>query len=140
MSDLQQRILDIIHKPQLASLATITEQGNPWVRYVVTVGGGDFSMRCATFTESRKVKQIENDPNVHLTCGVTSLQEMKPYLQIQGRARISNDKDERQAFWNDMLEPIFSGPDDPNYQLIVVEPYRIEYCKSGSYTPEVWTR
>ena len=30
MSDLQQRILDIIHKPQLSSLATITEQGNPW--------------------------------------------------------------------------------------------------------------
>ena len=87
MSDLQQRILDIVHKPQLAALATITEQGNPWVRYVVTVGGGDFSIRCATFAGSRKVKQIEKDPNVHLTCGVTSLQEMKPYLQIQGRSQ-----------------------------------------------------
>ena len=139
MSDLQQRILEIIHKPQLSSLATITEQGNPWVRYVVTIGGGDFSMRCATFITSRKVKQIEKDPNVHLTCGVNSLQEMNPYLQIQGKARITKDKDERHSFWNDMLEPIFKGPDDPNYCLIVVEPYRIEYCTAESFEPEVWT-
>ena len=140
MSDLEQKILEIIHRPQLAALASITEQGNPWVRYVVTIGGGDLSMRCATFADSRKVKQIENDPNVHITCGVTSLEEMRPYLQIQGRARITKDKDERHAFWNDMLEPIFEGPDDPNYCLIVVDPYRIEYCTPESFEPEVWTR
>ena len=97
-------------------------------------------MRCATFADSRKIKQIEKDPNVHITCGVTSLQEMQPYLQIQGKARITNDEDERHAFWNDTLEPIFDGPDDPKYRLIVVEPYRIEYCTPGSFVPEVWTR
>lgn len=140
MEDLKQRILDIVHKPQLAALATITEQNNPWVRYVVTVGAGDLTMRCATFVDSRKIKQIENDPNVHITCGVTSLMEMQPYLQIQGKARVTTDEDERHAFWNDLLAPIFDGPDDPRYCIIVVEPYRIEYCSPGSYEPEVWTR
>lgn len=140
MSDLQQRILDIVHRPQLAALATVTELNNPWVRYVVTVGDGNLILRCATFAESRKVEQIEHNPNVHLTCGVTSFQEMQPYLQIQGRARVANDKEERHAFWNDMLTPIFDGPDDPKYCVIIVEPYRIEYCVPGSYEPEVWTR
>lgn len=140
MEDLKQRILDIVHKPQLAALATVTEQNNPWVRYVVTVGAGDLTMRCATFVDSRKIKQIENDPNVHITCGVTSLQEMQPYLQIQGKARVSTDEEERHAFWNDLLEPIFDGPDDPRYSIVVVEPYRIEYCSPGSYEPEVWTK
>jgi len=140
MPDLQQRILDIIHKPQLAALATVTEKNNPWVRYVVTVGDGDLMIRCATFGDSRKTEQIENNPNVHLTCGVTSLQEMQPYLQIQGQARVSSDKVERHAFWNDMLLPVFEGPDDPNYSVIVIEPYRIEYCTQGSYEPEIWTR
>ena len=88
MTDLQQRILDIVHKPQLAALATVTEQNNPWVRYVVAVGDGSLVIRCGTFVESRKVKQIENNPNVHLTCGVTSLQEMQPYLQIQGLNKV----------------------------------------------------
>jgi general stress protein 26 len=140
MEDLKQRILDIVHKPQLAALATVTDQNNPWVRYVVTVGAGGLTMRCATFVDSRKVKQIEKDPNVHITCGVTSLQEMQPYLQIMGKARVTTDKDERHAFWNDLLAPIFDGPDDPRYSIVVVEPYRIEYCSPGSYEPEVWTK
>ncbi len=140
MSDLKQRILDIIHKPQLAALATVTEQSNPWVRYVVAVGDGDFVIRCATFVESRKVKQIKNNPNVHLTCGVTSLMEMQPYLQIQGQARVTTDKEERHGFWNDLLAPIFDGPDDPKYCIVVVEPYRIEYCTPGSFEPEIWTK
>ena len=92
MSDLQQRILDIIHRPQLATLATVTELNNHWARYVLTVGDGDLVLRCATFVDSRKVKHSENNPNVHLTCGVTSLQEMQPYLQIQGKARVTTEK------------------------------------------------
>lgn len=140
MSELNQRILDIIHKPQLASLATVTEMNNPWVRYVVTVGDGNFILRCATLAESRKVGQIQNNPNVHLTCGVTSFMEMRPYLQIQAKARVTMDKEERHNFWNDMLAPIFTGPDDPKYTIIIIEPYRIEYCTPGSYLPEIWTR
>ena len=120
MPDLKQRILDIIHKPQLAALATVTEKSNPWVRYVVTVGDGDLIVRCATFGDSRKTQQIENNPNVHLTCGVNSLQEMQPYLQIQGQARVTTDEVERHAFWNDMLLPVFDGPDDPNYSVIII--------------------
>ena len=140
MNDLQQRILEILHKPQLATLATVTEQNNPWVRYVVTVGDGDLTIRCATMLESRKVKQIENNPNVHLTCGVTSFQKMQPYLQIQALAQVSTSKEERHGFWNDMLEPIFDGQDDPKYSIIVIKPYRIEYCTPGSYEPEIWTK
>lgn len=140
MEDLKKRILDIIHKPQLASLATVTELNNPWVRYVVTIGGADFSMRCATFLESRKVAQIKRDPNVHITCGVTDFMDMAPYIQIQGKATITTDHDERHNFWNDLLAPIFQGPDDPNYCVVVVEPYRIEYITPGVFEPEVWVR
>ena len=140
MSDLKQRILDILHKPQLSAMATVTEQGNPWVRYVASVGDGDLNIRFATFLNSRKVKQIEADPNVHITCGATSLMERQPYLQIQGKAIVTTDETERHAFWNDLLAPIFGGPDDPNFAVVVVEPYRIEYCSPGSFEPEVWTK
>jgi len=140
MEDLKQRILEVIHKPQLASLATVTEQNNPWVRYVVMVGDADFNMRCATFADSRKVAQIKHDPNVHITCGVTNFMEMAPYIQMQGKAVVTEDHDERHNFWNDLLAPIFKGPDDPNYRVVVVEPYRIEYCTPGVFDPEVWVR
>jgi len=64
---------------------------------------------------------------------------MAPYLQIQGRAVLNTSKEARHAFWSDMLSHIFSGPDDPNYGVLEITPYRIEYCTVGSHEPEVWT-
>ena len=138
MEELKNNILGITTKLQLSGFATITEEGKPWVRYVMTVGSTDMSIRFATFIGARKVKHIDKNPEVHLTCGVTDPMRMEPYLQIQGKARFTTDTENRHGFWNDMLKSIFSGPDDPNYGVIIVEPYRIEYCEPGSMTPEVW--
>ena len=140
MSELQERISVILKQPQLAALATITEDGKPWVRYVMTLADDNLLIRCATFVGARKVKQIEKNPEVHLTCGVTNPQEMAPYLQIQGRATLNTSKEVRHGFWQEMLGQIFDGPDDPKYGVLEIVPYRIEYCAVGSYEPEVWTR
>jgi general stress protein 26 len=139
MTDLKQQILGILTPLQLSTVATLTEEGKPWVRYVMTTGAADLSVRFATFAQARKVGQISANPEVHLTCGVTDPAVMKPYLQVQGRARFSTEAGERHAFWNETLAPYFSGPDDPNYGVVVVVPYRIELCTPGSMTPEVWT-
>ena len=138
MSDLKQRIIEIICKPQLTSMATITEDGKPWVRYVMSVGMEDLIIRFASFVNARKVAQIQRNPEVHLTCGVTDLKVMKPYLQIQGKARLTTDKVEREAFWNDELKNIFKGPNDPDYGVIVVTPYRIELWTPGKFESEIW--
>jgi general stress protein 26 len=138
MSDLKQRIIDIIRKPQLTSMATITEEGKPWVRYVMSFGREDLTIRFASFVNARKVAQIQHNPEVHLTCGVTDPEVMNAYLQIQGKAMLTTDKVEREAFWNEQLQGIFKGPDDPNYGVIIVTPYRIELCSPGKFEPEVW--
>ncbi len=110
MSDVKERILKILRQPQLAGLATITQDGKPWVRYVMAVAAPDMTIRCATFVNARKVKQIKKDPEVHLTCGVTDPRSMGPYLQIQGRATLNTSKEARHGFWSGMLSAIFSGP------------------------------
>jgi general stress protein 26 len=138
MSDLKERILKILQQPQLAGLATITPDGKPWVRYVMAVGSEDMTIRCATFVHARKVQQIQKNPEVHLTCGVTDPQHMAPYLQIQGRATLTTSKEARHAFWSDMLAAVFSGPDDPNYAILEIQPYYIEYLSPGDHEPEVW--
>jgi len=138
MSDLKSRIQGILQQPQLAGLATITQDGKPWVRYVMTAGSPDLTVRCATHTSARKVKQIARDPEVHLTCGVTNPMKMAPYLQIQGRAVLNTSREARHGFWSDMLSPIFDGPDDPNYGVVEIKPYYIEYWSPGLFEPEVW--
>jgi general stress protein 26 len=105
----------------------------------MTTGGDDLSVRFATYGGSRKVAQIAANPEVHMTLGVNDPAMMKPYLQIQGRARFSTEAAERHAFWSGMLANYFSGPDDPNYGVVIVTPYRIELAQAGVPEPEVWT-
>jgi general stress protein 26 len=139
MSDLKGRILQVLGQPQLSSLATVTAEGKPWVRYVMVVSDNHMTVRFASFVGARKIEQIKRNPEVHLTCGVTNPTDMKPYLQIQGRARFTTEEKERHGFWNEMLRPIFDGPDDPKYGVVIVDPYRIELCTPGSFEPEVWS-
>ncbi|MBU8920515.1 MAG: pyridoxamine 5'-phosphate oxidase family protein [Bacteroidales bacterium] len=75
---------------------------------------------------------------VHLNCGVHDPEKWENYIQIQEKAEILTDPAEKEAFWNDQLVNIFKGPDDPNYAIVKVTPYRIEVNSMGSLEPEVW--
>ncbi len=138
MLTLKEQIAAIMSPLQLSAVATIAG-GKPWVRYVMTIGGDDLNVRFATYAGSRKVAQIAANPEVHVTLGVNDPANMTPYLQIQGRARFSTEAAERHGFWSEMLANYFSGPDDPNYGVVIVTPYRIELAKAGVPVPQVWT-
>jgi general stress protein 26 len=138
MATLKDHILEIISKPQLASLATVTEDGRPWVRYVMATGDKDLNLRFASFLTSRKVEQMKKNPEVHLTCGVTSPETADSYLQIQGRAEVTTDETDRRSYWKEELKRYFSGPDDPQYCVVKIVSYRIEYMAPGSMEPEIW--
>lgn len=140
MPNLKERILDVVKGPCLAGFATTTKDGKPWVRYVTTQVSEDLSFRFSSFANARKVVHIESNPEVHLTCGISGLADMSlPYLQIQGHAKFTTDREARHAFWNDRLRVLFSGPDDPNYGVVIVQAYRIEYCRVG-FDAEIWER
>jgi len=137
--NLKDRILDVFKVPCLSGLATITKDGKPWVRYVMTEASDDMTFRCSSFADGRKVAQIESDPEVHLTCGIIHPTEKGPYLQIQGRAQFATDRAARHSFWSDRLSEVFAGPDDPNYGVVIIRAYRIELWIVG-LEPEVWER
>lgn len=138
MSDLKQRIFDAAEELQLINFATVTENGKPWVRYVMGKADSDLVFRFCTHLESRKVSQIRKTPDVHISLGVTSLETAKNWLQVEGRAEISTAKSERDSFWIDDLKNYFSGPDDPAYCVVMIKPSRIEFGTMGSMAPEVW--
>jgi general stress protein 26 len=138
MSDLRQRIIDAAREPQLLNFATVTEDGRPWVRYVVGSADDGLVFRFCTHLETRKVGQIRKNPNVHISMGVKDLETAEHWLQVAGTAEISTNRDERHAFWFDELANYFSGPDDPNYCIVIVRPSLIEFGTMGSITPEVW--
>ena len=139
MSDLKKKILSKMDGPTLCALATVTEDGNPWVRYVTPPRmDDDMTIWLATFTNSRKIQQITKNPEVHLTTGVTNPETAESYLQIQGKAEILTDAKTKEDVWFDNLQGIFSGPDDPNYCVCKISPYYIEYHKMEPAPPEMW--
>jgi general stress protein 26 len=138
MSDLKAKILATMDKPTLASFATLTENGKPWVRYVTPWADGDLVIRFATFPASRKVAQVKNNPEVHVTLGASDPSNPTPYIQVQGKAQVKDDEASRKAVWFDGLQNYFQGPDDPNMVVMEITPYRIEYMNVGVMEPEVW--
>jgi general stress protein 26 len=135
---LKEKILAKLTGPTLCALATVTEDGKPWVRYVILSADKNLTLWGATFASFRKVAQIRKKPEVHLVTGAKDLETAESYLQIQARAEILTDAESKKAMWNDYLKNIFSGPDDPNYVVIKITPYRIEYSKMDRTPPEVW--
>ncbi len=138
MSDIKSKILNVFASPQLMSFATLTEDGKPWVRYVIGTADENLIIRFATFITSRKVAQIRKNQDVHIVCGVSNMETVKHYIQVQGKAEITQDEQERKKFLHEDLEAYFSGVDDPNYCICIVKPYRIEYYTLESTKPEVW--
>ena len=138
MSDLKVKILEKMKAHTLASFATVTNDTKPWTRYVVINADEQMNIWFATFKGSRKVNQIATNPEVHLTLGVGDMQRAVSWLQIQGRAEILDDEETKKTVWYDMLEPIFTGPEDPNYVVCKVKPYRIEYYSMNKKKPDIW--
>lgn len=140
MEEIIKNAQELLTKNPMISLATITADGKPWVRFVMARVDEDLTIRIATSATSRKVEQIRANPEVHITGGVSSLPEARAYVQISGRAEISTDPHLKKVFWTDQLKAYFSGPEDDKYAVVVVTPYRVEHQPMTAMKPEVWER
>ncbi len=140
MSDVKQLVLKVLGEPSVCALATVTPEGYPWVRYVVAAADQEMNLWFATGASTRKVAQMKNNPNVHLTGGATTLDETKAWVQVEATAEVKTDPETKQGFWQDELAKYFQGPDDPEYVVVKLTPSRIEYSAMDmeDMTPQVW--
>lgn len=138
MTDLEKKIWKILEKLQTTALATIGEDGAPWVRYVTVRAGKDFTLNFCTARSTRKARQIMARPDVHLTCGNLNPPDGSAYLQVAGRAEVRSDAAAKAAYWQEEWRRYFAGPEDPEYVIVLVIPSVIEYNAPGALAPEVW--
>jgi general stress protein 26 len=75
--------------------------------------------------DTRKVAEIQADPNVHLGYSDT---ESFTFLSMSGEASIVRDVEQKRELWLDELARWFpEGPDDENVVLIKVTPTNVAY-------------
>ncbi len=137
-SDLKKNILDVLKGHQLASLATVTANGTPWVRYVMSLGTEDLTLFVVTSARSRKIAQVKARPEVHVIVGGNAEQMDHPCVNVVATARILDDAESKRKFWHDELKHYFSGPDDPDYCILKIMPSVIEYLGPGMMEPLVY--
>ncbi|MDO5554735.1 MAG: pyridoxamine 5'-phosphate oxidase family protein [Planctomycetia bacterium] len=125
--ELKRKILDLFEGPTLSELATITRHGRPWVRYVMSSIDDEMTLRIPTRSDARKVRDINFCPDVHVLVGKNLFSSSGAYAQIEGFAVITADPRKREKEWSEAMKRFFTGPRDPDYVLIEVRPYRIEY-------------
>ena len=140
MTELEEKIWKILNRPQTAALATISENGAPWVRYVTVRAEKDFTLHFCTSLASRKARHIAHNPEVHLTCGNLQPPDDSAFVQIAGRAEIRGDEKTKAAHWQESWRRYFQGPEDPDYIMVFVYPYIIEYNGPDAATTETWKK
>lgn len=130
--ELKNKILEVIKGHKLAALATITN-GRPWVRLVMCRSQG-LNLYICTYRDSRKVAQINKNPNVHLVVSKDLNKLEAPFVQVAGKAKIRSDAKIRHKLWRNFMKKYYSGPDDQSYVVLEVKPKLIEY--QGTETEE----
>jgi general stress protein 26 len=115
----------IIDSAKCRVFVTVDEEGKPQARTMSPFPPEDnWVIWLGTFPTSRKVKQIQNNPNVVVfyydTKGMS-------YVSISGKARLVNDANLKAKYWREGWQRYY--PDrDKQYILIEVTPERLEVC------------
>ena len=106
-------------------LVTVDETGKPRARTMSPFTPDEsWIIWLGTSPTSRKVEQIENNPNV-----VVFYYDSKTfsYVNVAGTARLVNDPDLKAKYWKESWKMFY--PDrEKDYILIEVTPERLEVC------------
>lgn len=116
---------DIIDSAKCRTLISVDENGRPQARAMSPFSPEeDMTIWLGTSVNSRKVKQIKNNPQVMVyyydSDGLS-------YVSVTGTARLIDDPEKKKHYWKDGWTRFYPNP-EKDYILIQVTPERMEIC------------
>ena len=123
--------------------AIATVDGNePRVRIVHPTWEGKY-LWFATGPESPKVHQLRDNPHVDIQYQVAPPNFI--HVLVRGAAEVVTDQQAKNQAWDiidyDLTQFGSTGPDDPNFQPVRINPSRVELSEMfGSVNKRVWRR
>lgn len=137
MSDVKQKVLHMLEKHTVGTLATISN-GKPFSRFMLFFHE-DVTLYAVSNKNTHKVEDVESNPAVHILLGLDAKNYSQPYCEFEARATVEDSPELRERFWDDTLKEWMSGPNDPDYVLLKFTPTRIRYFDKAGGTPEELT-
>lgn len=126
-----QKILD---ESMVGTMATV-QGGKPFSRYMTFFNDG-FTLYTATSKQTDKVDELEANPHTHILIGYEGEGFGDDYLEIMGKAEVTDDEGLIDKVWNDALEGYFDGPDDPNLVILKVRPDAMRVMNKKGQPPK----
>ena len=138
-NDIKQAVRDLMDNASKAFvLSTVDEHLKPWSRYMgAFLVEGEFTLYMATYSNSRKVKDILRNPGVQL---LFASEDFTKTATLAGRAYMDSSISKKKAFWEAVpsTKDYFSEHTSPEFGLIKFEAETIEYIdQSKSNDPVV---
>jgi general stress protein 26 len=128
----KQKLIDIMRECCLFAFLATSDGDQPQVRPVTPIVEDDMSIWVATFSDSRKVKQIKQNPKVCLSF-VKHPSGDKTAI-IVGEAEITKDLELKKRVWKlspyDMSQYWPEGPESEKFCLLKIIPNKIEWWDS----------
>jgi len=113
----------LMTEARYCALITLDKSGNPQVRTMDPFSPEeDMVIWLGTNSESRKVKEIDNDSRVSL---YYEAPDASGYVVLKGRASLVNDPQQKHIHWKPEWENFYSAQKS-EYLLIKVVPDRLE--------------
>jgi general stress protein 26 len=131
---LKKKMMDMLDESGVGTLATI-RNSKPFSRFMLFFHE-DLTIYAATNKNTHKVEDIEANPYVHILLGLDVKNTNGEYFEIEAKANIDSSLESRRKFWDEKLRDWLSGPDDPNYVLLKLEPEHIRYFSKAGEGPE----
>ena len=126
----------LIEQSPISILITQDGEGFPSGRPMGTLAvDDDLTVWYATATTLPKCGQIGANPKVAVYWECLG-EDMESYgwVQVQGRAELTQDEALRHRFWQDVFERYFpQGQDDPTYILIKIVPTTLTVLPGGTH-------
>lgn len=125
----------ILEDNMVGTMATI-EENKPHTRYM-TFFNDNFILYTVTSKDTHKVEELSKNPYTHILIGYDGKGFDDSFLEIEGKVEISSDDTMREKVWNKVLQPWFSGPDDPKMTVLKITPSQIRVMNTKGEGPKL---
>ncbi len=136
--ELKEKILEVIGGPRTAAVATL-DGNQPAVRFMLLKGFPDMTLVGGTMKSSRKVAQIEKNPEVAIAVW-SGKEYTDPYVEILARGKVHTDPATKKKYWNPMFVRYFRSVDNPDFVVLVFTASEITYYIPSMGSRQVWKR
>jgi len=129
-AEVKAKCLDVLGQEHTAFiLSTVDAAGRPRSRYMgglVPAEGEEFAFYTATYSQSRKVRELARTPAAQVLVARPDWSEI---VTLSGAARLVTDPAVKNVCWRKMPDAheYFEGQDDPDFAVLYFKGEELEY-------------